>query len=798
MEVDIINLSQSEEMFRTIFESAPDATFIVDREGAIALVNAQAESLFGYARADLIGKKIEMLMPEGFRTRHRKQRTGYYIDPVRRPMGQPLELTGLAKDGREFPVEIDLSPIETSKGLTVMATVRDITEHKQAEDEFRKNEIRLAQAHRTAKLGHWWWHVESQQLRASPQMADIFGVSVGDLEVTDEEFLKFLHPDDRGHAELQFGPRGGLAEPYELEYRIIRPGGEIRYIFEICEPNFDSDGKPIGESGTIQDVTERKRTETALANAQRIAKIGNWRWSIEKDELVSCSDEYARIHGVEPDEIHELMERQMECVIHPDDRDRVEADFRRTDVEEVDFEIEYRIVRADGEIRHVMEIGEAVSGDSGRTVEYIGTVQDITERKQVEEVLRQSEARYREIFEDSPISIWEEDWSVVKTMLDGLAKRGVKDLHGYFNQHRDQLVEAYDMCTVTDISSAMVELFGAPSRQALIDGSFAGLATASALDGIRDTFVALYAGATRYEFEAVDSKFDGSEMLTHTGVVLPPSYRDGWSRVLFAVTNTTEQKQAEKNLRNAKEQADLANRAKSEFLANMSHELRTPLNAIIGFSDVMKAAMFGPLDNLKYVEYVADINGSGQHLLALINDILDLAKIEAGKTEIHETNIDVSRVLESCLSLVMGRAKEGDVEIECTASSDLPPLFIDERKFKQILLNLLSNAIKFTPMGGKVAVSAWSRAQAGYVLQVADTGIGIALADIPKALAPFQQIDNDLNRKYEGTGLGLPLTKALTELHGGSLGLQSEVDVGTTVTVRFPAERIVQGTTSVE
>ena len=152
------------------------------------------------------------------------------------------------------------------------------------------------------------------------------------------------------------------------------------------------------------------------------------------------------------------------------------------------------------------------------------------------------------------------------------------------------------------------------------------------------------------------------------------------------------------------------------------------------------------------------------------------------------------RVLKSCLILVKERAHAGGLELAFDAASNLPALHIDERKFKQILINLLSNAIKFTPTGGKVAIRIWSHADDGYVFQVVDTGIGIALADIQKALSPFQQIDSDLNRKYDGTGLGLPLTKALVELHGGSLELQSEVGVGTTVTVRFPAERIVTET----
>ncbi len=260
---------------------------------------------------------------------------------------------------------------------------------------------------------------------------------------------------------------------------------------------------------------------------------------------------------------------------------------------------------------------------------------------------------------------------------------------------------------------------------------------------------------------------------------------------LLVNTDITERKLAEKTIHAAMEEAEKANRTKSEFLATMSHELRTPLNAIIGFSEIIKDETLGPVGSTKYREYADDINQSGQHLLALINDILDLSKVESGTDELLEENIDISQIVKAISKLVVGLARKGNIELELEVSDNLSLLRADERKVKQILLNLLSNAIKFTPEGGKVTLKIWSRAESGYVIQVADAGIGIAFEDIPKALAPFQQIDSGLNRKHEGTGLGLPLTKSLVEMHGGYLDLQSKVGEGTTVTVRFPAERIV-------
>jgi PAS domain S-box-containing protein len=244
-------------------------------------------------------------------------------------------------------------------------------------------------------------------------------------------------------------------------------------------------------------------------------------------------------------------------------------------------------------------------------------------------------------------------------------------------------------------------------------------------------------------------------------------------------------------LRVARDESRAADRAKSEFLAAMSHELRTPMNAVLGFSEILKNETLGPIGNTKYREYADDIHDSGKHLLGLINDILDLSKIESGTDDLNEDTIDIPKIIHSALKLVEQRAEQGAVKLEIEIADQLPALRADERKLKQILVNLLANAIKFTDAGGEVALWAWCRMDSGHVFQITDIGIGIASEDIPKALSRFGQVDADLNRQYEGTGLGLPLTKALVELHGGSLDLQSQVGVGTTVTVRFPADRIV-------
>ena len=266
-------------------------------------------------------------------------------------------------------------------------------------------------------------------------------------------------------------------------------------------------------------------------------------------------------------------------------------------------------------------------------------------------------------------------------------------------------------------------------------------------------------------------------------------------KLLKANSDLEAQRQELKNMaRMATEARDAAlasNRSKSEFLANMSHELRTPLNAVIGFSDMMQNELMGPIGNPQYLSYAKDIHDSGEHLLGLINDILDLSKIEAGEMTICEETLDLGDAMKSSLKIVQPRADAGGVLIENLTPSGPLEFLGEPRKIKQILINLLSNAVKFTPEYGTVSVNTRLDEAGGYVITVSDSGIGIAPEDIEKVLQPFVQADSALSRKYEGTGLGLPLTKALIELHGGALELTSEQGVGTVATVRMPASRTV-------
>jgi signal transduction histidine kinase len=254
---------------------------------------------------------------------------------------------------------------------------------------------------------------------------------------------------------------------------------------------------------------------------------------------------------------------------------------------------------------------------------------------------------------------------------------------------------------------------------------------------------------------------------------------------IIFLSDFTAIKEREESLRRAKREAEAANASKTRFLANMSHELRTPLNAIIGFSEIISGQLFGKLGNGRYLEYSRDILRSGRHLLAVINDVLDLSKSEAGKMVLTAHDTDMRDVLEDCVSMVREQCAAAGLTLSVTGMDRPLPMSGDAAKLRQIFLNLLSNAIKFTDTGGSVALSADATADRIEVT-VTDTGIGMDPQDVEVAFQPFTQVDNRLERRYEGTGLGLPLTKALVDLHKGNITIDSARGKGTRITISFP------------
>jgi PAS domain S-box-containing protein len=354
-----------------------------------------------------------------------------------------------------------------------------------------------------------------------------------------------------------------------------------------------------------------------------------------------------------------------------------------------------------------------------------------------------------------------------------------------FESAVDGIVTTDEAGVVSSINAAAEAMFG--HRAADLIGRHLSVIFPGAGDGGSSWESAARHGASEGEISARRS--DGSDFPVEVTVA---KWQAG-TQTFFTgiVRDIGERRRFEAELRAARDAAESASRAKSAFLANMSHELRTPLNAVIGFADLLSEQRLGPMGSPRYSEYAADIRASGQHLLQLINDILDLSKAEAGHLVLHEEDVDLEAAIGTCRRMLAATAEERRVAIECYVEPEAAGLRGDETRIRQIVLNLLSNAVKFTPQGGRIRVEAIAEGET-VVLRISDTGIGIARQDIAKVLTPFGQVESALSRANAGTGLGLPLTKRMVELHGGTLEIASEPGEGTTVTVRLPAARVLR------
>nr|WP_281500555.1 PAS domain-containing sensor histidine kinase [Kordiimonas marina] len=447
----------------------------------------------------------------------------------------------------------------------------------------------------------------------------------------------------------------------------------------------------------------------------------------------------------------ELNTEPIERWVHEADRPLVERHYRKRLAGGGPDNYEFRMVRADGEVRWVDCRASLIEWDG--TTAVVGCIYDITDRKLAAQARKKSEHLFHNVFRLTP------EVMILSSLRDGHVLDVNPAFLNVFGRRRD------------DVIGKPMETLGIWADSTFHNRFVEELKMTASMTDVPATV------RTR------------GKLIRHFRLFAQKIEHENEPMLLLIGRDVTDDLLQAQELQRSRDTAELANRAKSEFLANMSHELRTPLNAILGFAEILRDEMVGPIGNPRYSEYARDIHESGTHLLSIINDILDLSKVEAGRLEAYLTWIDPLEALEMCVTLVQQRAFEAGLRLEHQFDESVL-LEADERLIKQITLNLLSNAVKFTEPGGNVTVALEKTGTGGVCLSVTDTGIGMTAEEIKIAKRPFGQVDSSLSRRHEGSGLGLPLISAFAEKLNATMTIDSQPGVGTRVSVVFPPFKV--------
>ncbi len=738
--------------YRTLAENSPDLISRFDRDHKRLYANRAVEAVMGESRTRLIGGQpgtsAHVEAPAAARSAliEAMDRVFATGELVRLSNEIPLADGDHHYDSRVVP-ELDAA----GKVATVLVLSHDITDQVKARRAAADSQKRLQEAVAIARLGSWEWDVPANKIVWSPQLVAMFGADPEHPPADYAAYLALLHPEDRAMVDARVQKAYADGKPYVVDHRILRPDGAVRFIHSDGQVFQDPTGKVVRMAGTAQDVTEVVEAKRALEKtvarfneAEAATGRGTWEWDILHDKAVWSESMYL-LFGVHPSTFVNNNENFLAMIL-PEDHAALAKAMGDALASPGPFLQQYRLRRPDGSIRHIRGEGDCIVEADGKVTRMFGSVQDVTERVA-------QERRFEGLLEGAP----------------------------------DAIVIANDKGAITIVNSQVEKLFGY-ARGDLIGQPIELLVPEAARTrhvGHRTHYAAeRHARPMGAGMELKGRRKDGVEIPVE--VSLSPVQTPEGLLVVSSIRDVTERRKAQSALRDAKEAAERAAQAKADFLANMSHEIRTPLNAVLGMAQLLMGAR---LDEHAQ-DLVRVIHTSGEHLLTVINDILDLSKMESGNLELAQAPLDPLGLARDTVRMISPRAAERGLEVVLDPAGDPQPFVGDAGRLRQVLLNLLSNAVKFTDQGRVFVRVRGVRRADGTVrttFAVEDSGIGIPAERLGQLFQPFRQLDASNTRAHGGTGLGLAISQRLVGLMGGQITVESAVGKGSTFTFTVDA-----------